>query len=168
MEYTLRPATNDDFEFLLRLRAAALGPYVAHIWGWNDDDQRQRFARAFDPAHYQIVHQGEALGGEALGGEALGGEALGGEALGAIEVEQREHETHLVNIALLPRHQGKGVGAALIRSVIARADADNVPVTLQVFKINPARHLYERLGFVVTGETATHYQMRRPVSGRDQ
>jgi ribosomal protein S18 acetylase RimI-like enzyme len=153
MEYTLRPATNDDFEFLLRLRAAALGPYVAHIWGWNDDDQRQRFARAFDPAHYQIVQQGEALGGEALG---------------AIEVEQREHETHLVNIALLPRHQGKGVGTALIRSVIARADADNVPVTLQVFKINPARHLYERLGFVVTGETATHYQMRRPVSGRDQ
>jgi ribosomal protein S18 acetylase RimI-like enzyme len=32
-------------------------------------------------------------------------------------------------------------------------------VTLQVLKVNPARRLYERLGFRVTGETPTHFLM---------
>jgi len=30
---------------------------------------------------------------------------------------------------------------------------------LQVFKDNPAKSLYEKLGFKVYGETETHYQM---------
>ena len=33
------------------------------------------------------------------------------------------------------------------------------PLRLQVFKVNPAQSLYERLGFVKTGESTTHNQM---------
>jgi len=33
-------------------------------------------------------------------------------------------------------------------------------VGLQVLKVNPARSLYERLGFLLTDETATYYLMR--------
>jgi ribosomal protein S18 acetylase RimI-like enzyme len=144
MEYTLRPASGEDFDFLFRLRAAALGPYVAQIWGWNEGEERQRFERAFDPAHYRIVHAVEDIG--------------------AIEVERREHEYYLSNVELLPEHQEKGIGTSLVRSVIAEADREKVPVMLQVFKINPARSLYERLGFVTIGETSTHYQMYHPAS----
>jgi ribosomal protein S18 acetylase RimI-like enzyme len=144
MEYTLRPATDEDRDFLFRLRAAALGPYVAQIWGWNEDEQRERFERGFDPTHYRIVQVVEDIG--------------------AIEVERREHEYYLSNIELLPEHQEKGIGSELIRSVIDEADRQNLPVILQVFKINPARSLYERLGFVTIGETSTHYQMYRPAS----
>ena len=32
--------------------------------------------------------------------------------------------------------------------------------TLQVIKVNPARRLYERLGFRAIGETETNYQMQ--------
>ena len=32
---------------------------------------------------------------------------------------------------------------------------------LQVFKDNPAKSLYEKLGFKVYGETETHYQMEK-------
>ena len=144
MEYTLRPAQDGDFEFLFRLRAAALGPYVAQIWGWDEGEQRQRFARGFVASRYHVVHQNDDIG--------------------AIEVERREHELCLSNIALLPEHQGKGIGTALIRSVIAEADQEQLPVVLQVFKVNPARRLYQRLGFVTMGETATHYRMYRPAS----
>lgn len=150
MRITLRPASYHDFEFLLRLRALALGPYVSQIWGWDDDDQRQRFTATFEPSHYQIICNEEDRS----------------EDIGAIEVERRANEIYLANIELLPVHQGKGIGTALIRSVISEAEAANVPVTLQVFKINPAFRLYERLGFVVFCETATHYQLRRPASGR--
>ena len=40
-----------------------------------------------------------------------------------------------------------------------------MPVELQVLKVNPARRLYGRLGFQVTGETETHYLMQRPTEG---
>jgi ribosomal protein S18 acetylase RimI-like enzyme len=146
MEYTLRPVRDDDFEFLFHLQAVALGPYVAKIWGWNEDEQRQRFARHFDTARYQIV--------------------LREKEIGAIEVEQREHEIYLSNIELLPEYQRNGIGTALIGEVLAEADRKYLPVALQVFKINPARYLYERLGFEITGETATHYQMYHPVQKR--
>ncbi len=43
---------------------------------------------------------------------------------------------------------------------VAQARAEGVPVALQVLKVNPARHLYERLGFSVVGETAMHCLMR--------
>jgi hypothetical protein len=33
---------------------------------------------------------------------------------------------------------------------------------LQVFKINPAQKLYERIGFIRTGETQTHVTMELP------
>lgn len=143
MEYTLRQARDDDFEFLFHLRVAALGPYVAQIWGWNEDEQRQRFARHFDTTRYQIV--------------------LREKDIGAIEAEQRDHEIYLSNIELLPEYQRKGIGTALIGEMLAEADRKNLPVALQVFKINPARHLYERLGFEITGENTTHFQMYRPV-----
>jgi hypothetical protein len=62
MEYILRPARDDDFEFLFRLRAAALGPYVAQIWGWSENEQRLLFLRSFDSARYQIVRQEKDIG----------------------------------------------------------------------------------------------------------
>ena len=40
------------------------------------------------------------------------------------------------------------------------------PVTLQVLRANPrARALYERLGFVATGETAEHVLLRWDADG---
>jgi len=39
-----------------------------------------------------------------------------------------------------------------------------LPVRLRVFRVNPARRFYERLGFVTTGETETHVLMEHPVS----
>ena len=63
-------------------------------------------------------------------------------------------------IEILPEYQNRGVGSAVIRDVLAQAQAEGLPVGLQVLKVNPARRLYERLGFNVVGETATHYLMR--------
>ena len=37
--------------------------------------------------------------------------------------------------------------------------ATDKPFRLQVFKVNPARRLYERMGFVKIGESKTHIQM---------
>jgi GNAT superfamily N-acetyltransferase len=148
LEYSLRPATEADFDFLFHLHGAALGPYVTLLWGWDEADQRRRFRRAFNPSRIHIVHRGEEE-----------------EDIGAIAVERRERELYLARLELLPSHQGKGIGTALLQWVIAQAEQENVAVTLQVLKVNPARRLYERLGFATIGETETHYLMLRPAAG---
>jgi ribosomal protein S18 acetylase RimI-like enzyme len=53
-------------------------------------------------------------------------------------------------IALSPEAQRRGIGSQLIRELMEDARARGVPMRLSVLLNNPARGLYERLGFRVT------------------
>ncbi len=59
-------------------------------------------------------------------------------------------------IAILPKYQSMGMGTDIIKKYIDNA---NKRIILQVFKENPARLLYEKLGFKKYGETNTHLLM---------
>jgi ribosomal protein S18 acetylase RimI-like enzyme len=85
--------------------------------------------------------------------------------IGAISVKRLPTEVFLGTISIMPDHQGRGLGTAVITDLIREAQARHHPVALQVLKVNRARRLYERLGFIVTGETETHYQMRTKPPG---
>jgi ribosomal protein S18 acetylase RimI-like enzyme len=67
----------------------------------------------------------------------------------------------LATVALLPEHQGRGIGTDLVNMVLAEGRRHNLPVRLQVLKVNRARKLYERLGFKAYGESETHVHMER-------
>ncbi|KAA3658488.1 MAG: GNAT family N-acetyltransferase [Chloroflexi bacterium] len=64
-----------------------------------------------------------------------------------------------LSIALLPSFRGQGVGTALMTRLIDAAKEVGVPgISLSVNGRNPARHLYQRLGFEtkhVNGDTVT-------------
>jgi GNAT superfamily N-acetyltransferase len=144
MTLTFRPALASDAELLYRLLREALGPYVARLWGWDDAFQQERWARVFDASRWQVISEGEA-------------------PVGGMEVEDRPDETYLGNLLVFPEHQRRGIGTATIQAVVAAAHARGKPVRLQVLKVNPARALYGRLGFVEFGETDLHYLMIAPV-----
>lgn len=76
---------------------------------------------------------------------------------------QRVAPDHLiVDICLFPGLRGHGAGAALIRQSQADAAALGRGMHLHVLEANPgARRLYERLGFVVSGQAlhGTHVPM---------
>ena len=93
----------------------------------------------------------------ARGGNFLGylPEASATEPAGLIGGYQEDPETvELVSMYVRPRARGRGVGEALIATVIDWAEARNATsVHLWVTETNkPARLLYERCGFVLTGE----------------
>jgi SAM-dependent methyltransferase len=141
---TLRPAAESDREFLRRLHHACFRPWVEPIWGWDEADQDRRFAAAFTLAGRSIVEvRGEPAG--TLRTSVAGGELL------------------LAEIAVAPEHQGRGIGARLLRGVLAAADRAGQPVRLQVLRTNPARRLYERHGFAVETELPERFVMVRPV-----
>lgn len=62
----------------------------------------------------------------------------------------QEH-LHLVFIGVLPAAQGRGLGGALLRERLARADAEGVPAYLEA-STPRSRALYERHGFRDTGD----------------
>lgn len=64
------------------------------------------------------------------------------------------------DIAAVSASRYRRIGASAIRSVLALAARDNMPVSLQVLKVNPAQHLYAKLGFYIVSETTSAYHMR--------
>jgi ribosomal protein S18 acetylase RimI-like enzyme len=142
----LRAARQEDAGFLYGLLKATMQEYVAQIWGWEEEWQQAYFQEHFDPSQERIV-------------------VLEGQDIGVLATEEREDELFLAKISILPEYQGRGIGTHLIRAVLDRAFDRGLPVTLQVLKGNPARRLYERLGFVAVGETETHTLMKAMPGG---
>ena len=61
--------------------------------------------------------------------------------------------------AILPEYQGKGLGTKILKETLDRNKG--VRVYLKAYKENPARFLYQKVGFVKYGETETHWMMER-------
>lgn len=59
-------------------------------------------------------------------------------------------ELTVVDVALLPAYRGSGIGGRLIQDVQRLARERETAVVLSVEHTNPARRLYERLGFTET------------------
>lgn len=143
---SLRLATPEDADFLYTLLKATMQKYVAQVWGWDEQWQQRYFQENFAPDKERVIVKGE-------------------EKIGVISTERKRDEVFLAKIYILPEYQGQNIGTELIKVVMEEAFDCGLPVTLRVLKVNPAKRLYERLGFVVTDETETHYLMKvSPVS----
>jgi ribosomal protein S18 acetylase RimI-like enzyme len=75
-----------------------------------------------------------------------------GESIGRLYLGDWDEDLRLIDIALLPEARNQGIGTRLIRDVMERARLLGKPVRLHVEHDNPARRLYERLGFVTLEE----------------
>lgn len=138
--YTLRPATEADYAALYELHVASMGEYVERTWGWDDALQARWFRERFDRARPQII-------------------VVEGQTAGSVTVHRRPDEIYLDNIEITPRFQNRGLGTAILRNLMREASDRGVPLRLRVLKVNPARRLYERLAFTITGEIEHHYYM---------
>ena len=146
MEFTFRPAAESDYAWLWALKRLTMRTYVENMWGgWDDAAQEDFFRRNFVPATVRVI-------------------VVDGRDVGLLHVEREIEALFLANLQILPEFQNRGLGSAVVRRVIEEAHAMGVgAVRLQVLKSNqPARRLYERLGFEVTQEGGMHDQMRIP------
>lgn len=137
MNITFRKISSEDFGFLWHLHNSALKDYVAETWGWDEEWQIENFTKNFNTADGEII-------------------VFANKDIGYYWVIEKERETLLASIRLLPEFQNREIGTQVIRSLITESSK---PVSLRVLKVNPARKLYEKLGFVIKEETKTHYLM---------
>jgi ribosomal protein S18 acetylase RimI-like enzyme len=76
--------------------------------------------------------------------------------VGYVCVEDRPDLVYLRELVLLPEFHNRGIGTAVLRQVLSRAEGRGVPVQLQTLHANRAAALYRRLGFYEIGRTETH------------
>ncbi len=68
----------------------------------------------------------------------------------------------------MPEFRGRGIGTALVTELFAEADASGRSVSIHVESNNPARRLYERLGFQDVGEHGVYKLMESTRCRRTQ
>jgi ribosomal protein S18 acetylase RimI-like enzyme len=144
----LRPAAVEDREYLWWLHRETMRDYVDKTWGWDEAFQRGKFEENFDPLPLLILQKDS-------------------EPIGYISVRRPGDEIFLAAIEIAPAQQNQGIVSQLINELLDEADRSHLPVKLRVLKVNPARRLYDRLGFQCTGETPAHYLMRREPAHAD-
>ncbi len=84
--------------------------------------------------------------------------ALEGRDVGTAMVAEAADVVHLIDLAVLTAHRGRGVATAVVAEEISRSAGR--PLRLSVWPTNhAARGLYERLGFRVDGETGGYLTM---------
>lgn len=150
---TLRPITDADMEFLHRLYGTTREDELAQV-DWLPEQKAAFVAQQFHAQHqfwqenYQDTSWDLILDG-------------GGRPIGRFYVARWTEEIRIVDIALMPEHRGSGVGTMLIRRLFDEADASGRKVSIHVELFNPARRLYERLGFVQAAERGVYLLMER-------
>lgn len=143
MEYTFRDCTLDDFDFLFDLKKQNFKWYVDKIWGWIDDEQKKRLE---DDLNNHLSHKKIII--------------IEGKKAGVYASHITENGDFFINeISLLKEYQGKGIGKRILEKQLKQNKEKKIRTILQVFKDNPAKKLYEKLGFKIYGETQTHYLM---------
>lgn len=82
------------------------------------------------------------------------------QSVGFTVCQQVVDELTLHNIAVSPQQQGKGIGAALIKDILAYAEYHQLTVFLEVRVSNSkARSLYQRVGFETVGRRPDYYRL---------
>lgn len=146
-----RPQNDADRPFLAMLYASTREAEMAVV-AW-DDEQKQKFVEwqfEAQSSHYRenyaeadflIIEQG-------------------GTAIGRLYIDRGPIEIEIIDIALLPQYRGAGLGAGLLRDILREGEESGKPVTIYVEHFNPARHLYDRLGFQHIDTNGVYHLMK--------
>jgi ribosomal protein S18 acetylase RimI-like enzyme len=137
----LKPATYADLEYLYRLSEETMRGYVEATWGeWHESVTRTSIGEDIASGKVSLVWYGDAV-------------------VGMMSVDDQPTQIHLDKLYLAPDFQNRRIGTQLLQELMLRATAEGKPLRLRVLAVNPAKRLYERLGFVVTGQTRERYFM---------
>ncbi len=155
--FHIRPANEDDTRLLFEVYASTRTEELDPV-PWTTEQKLQFLAFQFQSqdAHYR----------ELFPEATFSVIEVDGAGAGRLYVNRTAERIHVIDIALLPSARGKGIGARILNGLFDEATAKQLPVTISVEKFNPAKRLYERLGFrmIEDGEVYQRMEWRPSVS----
>lgn len=148
-----RPMTDDDLPFVAALYASTRSDEVAAT-GWPPEMQAGFLTQQHEAQHrHYRTYYGDA--------EWLIVERSG-QPIGRLYIEEWEDQIRVIDISLTMDARGKGIGRAILEDVIEDARARAKFVSIHVEKNNPARRLYDRLGFEAVEDKGVYDLLATP------
>jgi ribosomal protein S18 acetylase RimI-like enzyme len=148
----LRPIRPEDRDLLCRIYGSTRTEELAPV-PWTDEQKSAFVRQQFDAQTAYWDEQYPEAERSIV--------EVDGAPAGRLYVQRWPKEVRLVDIALLPDFRGRGLGTELIQRLVSEAARAGKPVTIHVEIFNPARALYERLGFAPRGEQGMYVLMER-------
>lgn len=142
---SFRQANESDRGFLLSLRKASMNDHLIEAGiVLNDQQHLQRIDEFFTDSHL-ILRDNEPIG--------------------LLKLGLFSDRIHIRQFQILPNFHGLGIGSLILTMIKRKAIEKQVSITLNVLLDNPAKQLYLRHDFTVSGVNELEYQMRwqRPI-----
>ena len=150
MGLALRPETDGDLPFLMQVFASTRADELA-LAPWTPDQKRAFLVHQFGAQrlHYRTYYPDASFGVLERHGSAIG----------RLYVDERQTRVHILDIALIPEARGGGIGTAILSAIQDHARIQGKGVDIFVERINPAKSLYDRMGFKVVREEEIYLEM---------
>jgi ribosomal protein S18 acetylase RimI-like enzyme len=131
--FRLRSAERDDCPLMLALYLEGAQKHLSKIGRWDEERLIGLFRKGYKLHQMQII-------------------CVDNRDVGFIQVIEYPDRLYLRQIHLIDGFRGRGIGSKLIEAQLKRAAISAKPLTLEVLHGNPAKRLYLRLGFKITGQ----------------
>jgi ribosomal protein S18 acetylase RimI-like enzyme len=122
---------------MMQIGHDGIRPYVEQQIQWDQSDQERRFREDFELDLISIITTDDGN-------------------IGYLKVERREDHIWLCGLYLDRDYRSRGIGSDIVSNLLAQCRSLQLPLRLRVLSQNPARHMYERLGFRVVEESGSH------------
>jgi ribosomal protein S18 acetylase RimI-like enzyme len=140
MDYELRPATFEDYAYCYRLTKRNIDELFCRHWGgWIPAE----FRKGFVIKNISMV-------------------IVAGKRAGYLNVIKEPPLVYVANFQLSPVWQNRGIGTRLLNRLLVTHSRDSIQLT--TFEDNPAKRLYERMGFVVVEKNGVTVKMEKQPS----
>lgn len=139
-------AEQADAEALVALRILAMRESLERLGRFDPVRSRERFLSAFSPRHTRHI-------------------LVDGERAGFLVVKPDDEALLLDHLYVDPRFQNRGIGALVLGTVFAEADAQRVPLKVGALRGSNSNRFYLRHGFKLVMEDEWDIYYVRPARG---
>jgi N-acetylglutamate synthase-like GNAT family acetyltransferase len=148
----LRPITLADKEMLCQIYSSTRTEEMKLATHWTAEQKHAFLRSQFEAQHH--YYQNNYAGAHFWIIEKEG------ETIGRLYLHPAYGDSmRIIDITLLPHRRNSGIGGQLLKDIIAFADGRDKSVSIHVESFNPAKKLYERLGFRLVSETNGVYHL---------
>ena len=139
-EITLRPITDDDREFLLRVYEASRETELSAVQ-WDAGLKRTFMEHQFDAqdAHYRKHYAGATFDIVLYGGEPCG----------RLLVHRGDSQFAIMDLTVLPDYRGRGIGGEMVHRIVGEAGDSGRSVRVFLETFNPHQAFFQKRGFAV-------------------
>ena len=142
--YNFKKYEEKDFDYLYKTKKDCFKWYVEKLYGdWDDEIQIKFFKDEINIENTNVI-------------------TYKNNTIGIFTNYIGDNNESVIGLFYIDKkYQGKGIGTEILEEQLIKDKKNKRDTILKVYKKNPARFLYQKVGFETYDETSTHYLMKR-------